>query len=31
MASFGRTTWPLRAPGIDTDHMLEEVGQAKAV
>ena len=28
VASFGRTTWPRRAPGDDTDHMLEEVGQA---
>jgi hypothetical protein len=28
MASFGRTTWPRRAPSVDTDHTLEEVGQA---
>jgi hypothetical protein len=31
LASFDRTTWPRRAPGVDTDHTLEEVGQAQAV
>ena len=31
LASFDRTTWPRRAPGVDTDHTLQEVGQAQAV
>jgi len=31
LASFDRTTWPRRAPCVDTDHTLEEVGQAQAV
>jgi hypothetical protein len=31
MASFGRTTSPRRAPDVDTDHTLEEVGQAQGV